>query len=193
MKTIRTLGLLIISVTLMLSSCAEDMKTAPMTVKLTNTSSTPNKLVKDPMMQKDLGLLTAVNLDIRRCEMHYSTPPHVGWFALPTHVGIYNVLDLSTDATVVLVNETAVPQGDVTQFRWILGPNNSIEIGGTVYPLRVPSGEESGLKINLKDQLHFHSWLTVVLIFDPEHSIVEQGNGEYKLTPVIQVDYIDQL
>src|SRR5678816_2181277 len=126
----RYCGLLLLSFILILVSCSEDLKTAPMRVKLITYADNNQQL----MLAKDLSLLTAVNLDIRECDIHYSKPYQVeGWFALPSHVGIYNVLKLTNDATLILVQDTKLPQGTITQLRWILGPNNSIEMGGVTY------------------------------------------------------------
>jgi hypothetical protein len=187
MKTLTRAGGLLLATMLLLSSCAKDSQTANMRIKLmtTNTGNT------QPVMEKDLSTLTAVNLDIRQVEMHYAHPPY-NWFALPCHAGIYNLLDITDDGTVVLMNDTELPQGTVTQFRWILGPDNTVTVGGHVYPLKVPSGEESGLKINLKGDIHFDHWIEVRLIFDPQHSMVEQGTGGFILTPVLEVDVINQ-
>lgn len=188
MKKLKILGGVLVFISLlMLGGCNKETKTAKMRVKLMTMSSNSGQT----MAAKDLSLLTAVNLDIRMCEMHYSHPDY-GWFALPCHTGIYNVLVLKNDVTITLVHDTALPQGILTQFRWWLGTNNSIEIAGNIYPLKVPSGEDSGLKINLKEDIHFDHWIEVRLIFDPDHSIIEQGSGGYILTPVIQVDVVNQ-
>jgi hypothetical protein len=190
MKTMRYfIGIVFLVAVVAMGSCAEDMKTSKMRVEL----STQGGESKQQFTTKDLSLVSAVNLDIRECHMHYSQPDNIeGWFALPCQVGIYNVLNINNDVTVVLVHDTLVPYGTVTQFRWILGPYNSVEIAGIVYPLKVPSAEESGLKINLKGDIYHDHWIEVRLIFDAAASILEKGNGEYMLTPVIKVDVINQ-
>jgi hypothetical protein len=124
--------------------------------------------------------------------MHYGDGSPDNWVSLNTNAGIYNLFDLNNDATVVLVNEVTMPAGEVQQMRLILGPDNSIVIDGATYYLKVPSGEQSGLKIDLNGSIHFHDYITVVLAFDPDHQIVELGNGGYILKPVMHVDVIYQ-
>lgn len=183
LKMFGIVGTFIFATMLAFTSCAEDVKTSSMSVKMVNYG----------MKQKDLTLLNAVYLDVIQCEVHYSSPAGFeGWHALPTNPGIYNLMDVDTDATIVLVHDTLMPHGDVEQYRLILGPNNTIDIGGTIYPLKVPSAEQSGLKINIDDHINFTHGIEVVLAFDPYHSIVEQGNGGYILKPVIKVDVINQ-
>lgn len=63
--------------------------------------------------------------------------------------------------------------------------NNSVEVGGVNYPLTVPSGAESGLKIKLNKSVNMPQE-TVVIDFDALLSI-KQENGSYKLRPVIVV------
>lgn len=173
-----------------LGSCTKDHETGTMTVRFAN------QQVEEPgigqMQVRSTRALDAIFLDVRSCEMHYNDGSPNNWVILSTNAGIYNLYDLNDDATVVLVNELTMPAGEVGQMRLILGPNNSIVIDGVAYPLKVPSGEQSGLKIDLHDNIHFHHYVTVVLDFDPNHQIVELGNGGYILKPVMHVDVIYQ-
>lgn len=195
MKTIHTSFIVSILILFMfLVSCTKNSETGTMTVKLTNSNSSGRNYEKIAIDQGTRSLpIDSILLDIRACEMHYSNPgPPSGWVALATYPGIYNLNAITADASIVLVNELTMPAGDVEQFRLILGPNNLIVIGGIAYPLKVPSGEQTGLKINLNESIHFVNFITVILDFDPNHQIVEQGNGGYILKPVIQVDVIYQ-
>ncbi len=181
---------LILITSILLTGCTE-AKTGEMTVKLTNSSTQKSS---GEFMTKDLSLLTAINLDVQGCSVHYSdTTSPSGWVDMPCTVGIYNLLDIDSDATVILVNELTMPVGNVTQVRLKLGPNNTIVIDGVTHPLKVPSGQQSGLKINLHDYVSFTTYIEIVLDFDPFQSVVELGNGGYILKPVIHVDVLNQL
>ncbi len=199
MQTIKALlSIFIIGGVLFLVTCTKEEQMATMTVKLTNTSAptTSTKASADQgQTTRDLSLLTAINLDVQECQIHYygNQPFNGGWVSLNTYPGVYNLMGLDTDATAVLVNEVSMPMGTVTQMRLKLGNHNTIVIDGVIYPLKVPSGEESGLKIQLKENILFTNYITVILAFDPYHSIVELGNGGYILKPVIQVDVVYQL
>ncbi len=67
----------------------------------------------------------------------------------------------------------------------MLGSNNSVKEGGNIYPLKIPSGSESGLKIKIGKKLR--TGLESLLIdFDALLSIRKERDG-YKLRPVIRL------
>src|SRR5688572_11455450 len=168
LKAVGTAGSLLFAAVLLFTSCNPEVQTSNISIKLVNHGT----------QKRDLTSLNAIYLDVIQCEVHYHTPTaYAGWHALPTNPGIYNLLDVDSDATAILVHDTLMPHGDITQYRLILGPNNTIDIDGTIYPLKVPSGEQSGLKILIHDHIHFATGIEVILAFDPFESIVEQGNG----------------
>jgi Domain of unknown function (DUF4382) len=55
-----------------------------------------------------------------------------------------------------------------------------------VYPLTIPSGSESGLKIKLSKKLNAQLD-SVVIDFDAALSILKTGVGDYKLKPVLKI------
>jgi hypothetical protein len=64
-----------------------------------------------------------VNVDVLRVDIHYEKLG-VGddrWWSPPTEPGIYDLLKLQNDGTVVLTNQGKIPVGKVTQMRLILG------------------------------------------------------------------------
>jgi hypothetical protein len=127
---------------------------------------------------------TAVNVDIQEVRVNFSDDSS-GWQRLTTHAGIYNLLGLQNGVDTLLALGT-VPTGTLKEIRFVLGSNNSIEINNVVYPLTIPSGSESGLKIKLNKQLN--TTLDSVLIdFDAALSILQTGTGEYKLKPVLKI------
>lgn len=104
---------------------------------------------------------------------------------VPIRPGIYDLLDFSNGADTLLA-EANVPAGKVSQIRLVLGENNSVVVDGTSYPMSTPSAQESGLKLNLKETLEAGGSYTFWLDFDAGKSIVQTGNGGYKLKPVIR-------
>jgi hypothetical protein len=103
----------------------------------------------------------------------------------PARPGLYNLLALRNGIDTLLVT-APVPAGTVSQIRLILGNNNSIVVNGTSYPLNTPSAQESGLKLNLHETLTAGGAYTFWLDFDAAKSILQTGNGQYKLKPVIR-------
>lgn len=176
----KTIGVLISSVLVSagvmgsLTGCKKAEMQSAMTVRMTDAPAAYSE----------------VNVDIQSVEVHHSG---IGWSTMPTNQGIYNLLDLQNNVTVVLVDSTIVPAGHVTQLRLVLGPNNTIvDSTDAVYDLIVPSGQETGLKMNLDVDLLANMTTEVVFDFDAEKSVVFLGNGIYHLKPVIKIDSVVQ-
>jgi hypothetical protein len=70
--------------------------------------------------------------------------------------------------------------------RLILGTNNTVVKNGVSYPLITPSGQQSGVKFNLHQTLEADMSYNFVIDFDASRSIVEKGNAEFLLKPVIR-------
>jgi hypothetical protein len=79
-----------------------------------------------------------------------------------------------------------IDAGTVSQIRLILGPNNSVIVDGVVYPLSTPSADQSGLKLLVNRVFEPGVSYGILLDFDANQSIVLEGNGTYKLKPVIR-------
>lgn len=139
------------------------------------------------------ALYSQVNVDIRSVEVQYESGTE-GWLALKTNAGIYNLLALQNDVTVVIADKGDLPVGKVAQMRLLLGEKNSLVLlDGSSADLKVSSGMETGVKINLDATIKAGSHTQVVLDFDAEKSIVVEGNGSFILKPVIQVESITQI
>jgi len=133
------------------------------------------------MLTDDPADYDQVNIDVQSVEINSDNG---GWITLNTFSDMYNLLDLTNGIDTLIANDS-LPAGMISQIRLNLGPNNTIMVNGVVHPLDVPSGNTSGLKINVHQTLVAGGNYTLLLDFDAGHSIVEQGNGEYKLKPVI--------
>ena len=107
-----------------------------------------------------------------------------GWVDLNTNAGIYNLLQLQNGVDTLLATGT-LPNGTVKEIRFILGTRNRVVASGVSYPLTIPSGAESGLKIKVDKKLNA-TIETLLIDFDAALSIRQEGNG-YKLRPVLKV------
>ncbi|HLG38127.1 MAG TPA: DUF4382 domain-containing protein [Chitinophagaceae bacterium] len=125
-----------------------------------------------------------VNVDIQQVRVNFSDDS-AGWVNINTRTGVYNLLDLQNGIDTVLA-VGIVPAGTLKEVRFVLGNNNSIKIDSTAYSLTIPSGSESGLKIKLNKQLNA-TLDSLVIDFDAALSILQTGNGEYKLKPVLKI------
>ena len=131
---------------------------------------------------------TEVNVDITAVRVNFNDTDSTndgGWVNLDTHAGIYNLLDFQNGID-TLIAQAVVPTSTVKEVRFVLGNQNSITIDSVNYPLTIPSGSESGLKIKLNKRLNA-GVDSLVVDFDAALSIVQTGTGEYKLKPVLKI------
>jgi hypothetical protein len=124
----------------------------------------------------------AVLIDLQRVEV---TGDGGGDIVLNTNADIYNLLDLTNGVNTLIATADMEP-GTISQIRLILGPNNSVVVDGVSHPLSTPSAEQSGLKLQVHQTFEPGVSYAILLDFDANQSIVEKGNGEYSLKPVIR-------
>lgn len=126
----------------------------------------------------------AVYIDVLSVEIHTDAD---GWKTLNViNPGIYDLLKFNSGIDTVIIDEDIAPQ-TISQIRLILGDNNSVVVDGVVHPLEAPSAETSGLKLNVHYTFEAGIAYELWMDFDAEQSIVEKGNGDYSLKPVIHV------
>ncbi|HEX2684458.1 MAG TPA: DUF4382 domain-containing protein [Ferruginibacter sp.] len=127
-----------------------------------------------------------VNVDIREVKVRFSEDTtNTGWVTLTTSPGIYKLLDLQNGVDTLLATGV-FPFSTVREIRFVLGSNNTIKDAGVVYPLTVPSGAESGLKLKIDHALN-ETLETIVIDFDAALSVTKDGTGDYKLRPVLRI------
>lgn len=155
---------------IVLISCQKDNESGSTTLKIRMTDA--------PL------LADSVNVDIREVRVNYRGDSS-GWVNLNTNAGIYNLLGLQNGVD-TLVAVGVIPSNSVKEIRFVLGPDNSIVVAGVNYPLTIPSGSESGLKLKINKQLN--GPLDSLLIdFDAALSIHQTGTGDYHLKPVLKI------
>jgi hypothetical protein len=125
-----------------------------------------------------------VNIDIQAVQVNASEG-NAGWVSLDIEEGVYDILEL-TNGIDTLLGAIELPAGKIEQIRLVLGSNNSVKVDGETYSLSTPSGQQSGLKLNLHADLVEGITYKILLDFDAARSIVARGNGTYSLKPVIR-------
>lgn len=126
-----------------------------------------------------------VNVDVQSLEVKGEGEDET--ILIGQYAGVYNLLDLQ-DGTLALLADTLVSFGHISQLRIILGENNTVMVDSVLYPLQTPSAQQSGLKVNIHQDLGGLDSLVITLDFDAYESVVQTGNGGYILQPVIHVD-----
>ena len=132
----------------------------------------------------------AVNVEVIGISAHVD---NVGWVDLPCNAGVYDLLTLQNDVTATLASNVTLPVGKVSQVRLLLGANNSITTLTGTYDLKIPSGSESGLKVNLHEDIAPNNHVIVVLDFDAGLSVIENGRDSYSLKPVVKVESVTHI
>jgi hypothetical protein len=124
-----------------------------------------------------------VLIDVQSVEINNGT----GWRPLRMiRPGVYNLLNFRNGRDTILATER-LAKGRISQIRLILGANNSVVVNGIELPLKTPSAQESGLKLNVDAQLTAGIEYKMWLDFDAARSVVAMGNGGHILKPVIRV------
>lgn len=174
MKKAIQFTLALVAFATIIAACNKDNGTGTMTVRM-----------KDAPIDFD-----SVNVEVVAVDIHYSSSSggNSGWISLPTHAGVYNLLDLQNNVTAVLVNNNVLPAGSITQMRLILGSNNWVVIDSIPFPLELSSQNKTGLKININSDIAAGDSVDVLIDFDAEASIIETGQLNYKLKPVVKLE-----
>ena len=126
-----------------------------------------------------------VNVDIQKVRVNFNSDTVNGWTDLDTHAGVYDLLGLQNGVDTLLA-AGVIPSDVVKEIRFVLGSNNTIKVNGIVYPLTVPSGAESGLKLKINKQLN-GSLDSLLIDFDAALSIHQVSAGDYQLRPVLKI------
>ena len=109
-----------------------------------------------------------------------------GWVTLEgSDVGVVNILDY-TDGQELTIYDSEFPAGYITQIRLVLGDENTVVVDGDSLKLKTPSGQQSGLKLKVNENLEAGLSYYLKLDFEAARSIIK-ANEKYLLKPVIRV------
>lgn len=140
-----------------------------------------------------------VNVTIEKVRVHQSSDAAdeaSGWSEVvldpPRRVDLLTL----TNGVLEELGETTLPAGRYTQMRLVLAANGGatplansvVPTGGAETALTTPSGQQSGLKLNVQMDVAANQVADFVIDFDACKSVVRRGNsGQYNLKPVISV------
>ena len=131
--------------------------------------------------------LDSVVICVTRVEVHKSGSDSTsGWFIINDSTRYFDLLLLTNGASTVLGDTTLAP-GKYTQIRLIIGSGSYIIDQGIKHDLEIPSGSQSGLKLNHQFTIEPGKLYELILDFNVEKSILITGNGQYKLKPTIRI------
>ncbi len=167
MKKLFLIPALILAV--FMSSCKDDNNTGSVTrfnVKMTDGPGAYDALL---ISVKEIVVLTSE-----------------GETTLPINSGSFDILKFRMGKDTLLASQD-IPTGRLNEIRLVLNDTgNKVIVDGVSHDLTTPSGQTSGLKLKINDDLVSGIEYTLKLDFDAAKSIVKTGNGKYILKPVIR-------
>lgn len=132
------------------------------------------------------GDFEAVLIDVQDVKINSTTDTSGGWTSLENvRRGTYNLLDL-VNGKDTLLSDATIPAGRVQQIRLVLGNENYVKVDGRLLKLETPSAQQSGLKLNIHQDMTEGGTYQLLLDFDVAKSIHETSNGKYVLKPTIR-------
>ena len=198
----RTLALFLVLIPALLIGCGSDGTTVtgatddnPPGSTLEGTGQLQLLLSDSPVDDAD-----EVNLRVARVEVRRVTDSGSEWVVLWRGDREFDLLSLQNERTAVLA-DNLLPVGTYDEIRLILAEGSGSPIGapgfrspcnividGESYPIKVPSGEQSGLK--LKGEIKItRDTLTILLVdFNVRKSVVKRGRKmEFLLKPSLKM------
>lgn len=129
-----------------------------------------------------------VNVSVKQVEINEGNSED-GWSVISSPDQTYNLLNLTNGAYEVL-GDTTLPTGTYQQIRLVLNETgHNVVVDGQTYDMKVPSGTQTGVKLNVDAEIEENITYVLLLDFDAAQSVVEAGNSqsvEYLLKPVIR-------
>jgi len=180
-KHLAALLLLLLGVLAVLAGCGSDR----------NTSTRPGFGSVHIRMTDAPADYDQVNVVVREVRVHQAGNgdggDDDGWIVIPITETTFDLLQLRNGVSTTLGISENVPVGHYDQIRLVLGDGSNVVVDGVTHPLTVPSGMQSGLKINGEFDVVEGETRELLLDFDAANSIHVTGNGKYMLHPVIRL------
>lgn len=174
MKTLNLFTASLFALVLIIAGC----DTAPQS----ETGTLEVRLVDAP-----IDSVSEVNVVIDSVQVN-NTDNEEGWITISEPMQSYDLLKLTNGAYEVL-GEVDLEPGTYEQIRLILNRegNNLVFPDERVEDLFIPSGAQTGVKLNVNAEIEAGFTYTLILDFDASRSVVKAGNsGKYLLKPVIK-------
>jgi hypothetical protein len=127
-----------------------------------------------------------VNVDVQTVQIRADGD----WIVLGSPGRVVNLLALTGGVAETLVNGATLPAGHYGQMRLVLGSRNTVKLlDGSVHDLKVPSGQQSGVKLTVSFDVQPGTTSDVFIDFDAHRSVFvhEAGkSGKYLLRPTVR-------
>ncbi len=129
-----------------------------------------------------------VYIVVNRVDVHMAGSDSAsGWVTINNVPATHDLLTLQNGASAVL-GDQMLAVGKYTQIRLLIGAESNVVVNNAIYPLQMPSGMQTGIKLNNEFDIAAGALYELQLDFSVDQSIHKTGNGIYMMIPVIRVE-----
>jgi hypothetical protein len=122
--------------------------------------------------------ITAINLTFTKLQAHVGS----SWVEIPLADETVDLMDLTSQD--MLLGTATLPAGHYTQIRLFPSSVTVTDSDGT-HDVNIGSASHTGIKVNINADLGENLVQTLLLDFNVDKSLIKQGNGQYRLQPVL--------
>jgi hypothetical protein len=130
-------------------------------------------------VKDDPSMWSHVNVTFSAVQVH-SSDDNGSWMTLSIRNGTLDLIALSNVSALLAAGD--IPVGNYTQVRILVASVTGVMTNGTAVTFTVPSGE---LKTTRPFNVTAGAANRLTLEFDLDRSIVQNGNGDWRFTPVL--------
>lgn len=122
--------------------------------------------------------ITSIDLVFNKLEAKIGN----SWQEIPLADETVNLLDLTEQD--MLLGSAVLPAGNYNQIRLFPTSATVTDSEGT-HNVNIGSAANTGIKVNINAELVANAVQTLLLDFNVDKSLIKQGNGQYRLQPVL--------
>ncbi|MCF7826674.1 MAG: DUF4382 domain-containing protein [Candidatus Marinimicrobia bacterium] len=131
--------------------------------------------------------LNIIEVSVHRADADSSSDSTSGWITLSETDTTIDFLELVNGQMASLLEED-LEVGQYSQLRLLLGDSSAIVVDGVSHELRIPSGSQSGVKLNLGFSIAADEIVEIYLDFDAARSISKHPTQDrYTMRPTFKV------
>ena len=108
------------------------------------------------------------------------------WVVLSDGPKTFDLIQLQ-NGVFATIGEGSLPAGHYQEVRLRIGTGSTVVVDGVTYPLTVPSGAQTGLKLKGAFDVVEDGVTDLGIDFDAARSIHETGNGKWMMRPVARM------
>ena len=174
-----------------LAAVSESLTEGASSASLSSYPSSSNSNFRVSLTDAPKKGLKSVNVNINHMELFIKKGPTEKRLIVGQNLRMVDLLTLQNGVLLPL-EDIQMPDGiEISHIRLVLNNDNNhgIRIDGSRCEMKTPSGQQSGIKIILKDSIKIESnyRYSMVVDFDAEKSVVVRGNGSCLLKPVLKL------